>query len=486
MNTPNSQVPEIKLAKVGDKNHRRRGAGAVLYGSAGGSGASAVGVGMSLGKTLMLLAVVGGISGGAWQIGRMAAAGSDSAVRKDSPKRVFAENAPQHYDDLSGVIQSGDGKISNSLGYVSGSADGLTPEERAKKRAEEEAARKAQEEADKKTQEEANKQVATPDGAPDPNALVKDEKKLTPGKFGQLSSSFRNDKSNGLAGGGGLSGGMGRGFSNNDFGNLAKGQAGSVASYRNTSKARVSSAGKRSSVAQAHAKGFAKNQLLNAFALSKRAQATGKSESAAESAADAFEDNKGHGTVIDGPGLQTSAPTQLDDKPTTPPHPNQFVDQNGQIQHLADTGGHKHFKFQWMIDAVQAAMLAIAALTLAVMWEKHVLKGMAVGAAGAPAVVAHIKILLGIIAFLGVTIMSLGIALMAYTHDLITTGIIAVIGALIAVYASISLADIWGAQDFITHTEMQSVAAIPAVTGLLVSAGGYFAAQGIHAKQNMD
>ena len=149
---------------------------------------------------------------------------------------------------------------------------------------------------------------------------------------------------------------------------------------------------------------------------------------------------------------------------------------------------------------VSASHMFLAAV---VMYEKSVFKtesAAAVSAASTPATaatapglwtiangtLAHIKILLKITMALGVVIAGLGFALMGYTHDLITSGIIAAIGAVIAIYSYISLPDLTGTTETQMEAQMTAANAIPAVSGLMLSAGGAMSTQSLHSKIYMD
>ncbi|MDX6768051.1 MAG: hypothetical protein SF051_00850, partial [Elusimicrobiota bacterium] len=308
-----SQVPEFKIAKVGN-DRKRRGAGVpwlggsngggLFSGAAGGSGAAAGAAGLA-GK-IGVLALIGTLSAGAWQVGKSLRPDETGAAAK--PK-IFAGHDGKYSDaDLAGVIKDNRTTMPNSLGYVSGSMDGMTPEERARKEAEAaEAARLAEEEA-KKAEEEAAKEPDTVAGAPagmDPNALVKgmgeakDEKTGAFGKkFGALSSSFGGGSS--LAGGSGLAGGVTRGFSNANL--KTKGSNGKMASMRGGSNPTVSK-GARAKASNSNTKGFARRQLSNAYGLSRQAVSAGKGETSAQAASQAFDNNSGAGNVISGPGV---------------------------------------------------------------------------------------------------------------------------------------------------------------------------------------
>ena len=186
-----------------------------------GMGGAAVGAGLNFTK-MMLICLVSASGIGAVGLGRMLGNASSNEVAK--PK-LFATAPKQVAIKIEGDVTnlpSNPNTIPNSLGYLSGSKDGLTPEERAKKEADAAAAAEAQRVADEAAAKkaEAEKTAAAP--AVDPNALLasakadggkdaKDAKNTAFGKkFGSLSTSMGGGSA--LNGGSGLSGGMNRQF----------------------------------------------------------------------------------------------------------------------------------------------------------------------------------------------------------------------------------------------------------------------------------
>jgi hypothetical protein len=453
MDTQNSavtDVPNIRLAKVGKDRERKRGgagwlgargAGSGFGGAVGGSGAGAGFAGMSAAKVILSLVVAGSVSAGAWQFGRSFS--GPSANGKAAARKVFDDKDGGKYADTSNVMKT-QTTIPNSLGYVSGSTDGLTPEERAKRAAEAEAARVAADEAAKKDAEEQAKkdqEAASADSksAVDPatiaSTMAGKKPALGEGKFGRLGG-FGGG---GLSGGSGLSGGINRSFGGNADLGKPKINAGSMSAFRNTGKPGFTSAG-RSVAGRSKSKGFAKRQLDNAFAQSRQATSAGKSENAAASAASPFDNNPGQGNVIAGPGLNSGAGAGTADG-GTPMNPNagggpidsnagaacsqgMAPDINGNCQTIQTQAAKDDAQYQWMIQLAQALLVIIGILSLACL----VFKGKAWFEAIADAISA-------IIGALGVVVAGLGLAIMAMTGDKVMGGILTAIGALVAAVA---------------------------------------------------
>jgi hypothetical protein len=424
------QVPEFRIAKVG-RDRKRRGAGVPWFGGGGGAGAgvggsAAAGAGL-LGK-VGVLALIGTLSAGAWQVGR--------ALRPDetgggAKPRIFADSNGKYSDaDLANVIKDNRTTMPNSLGYVSGSMDGMTPEERARKEAEAaEAARRAEEEA-KKAEEEAAKEPADVAGSPagvDPNALLKGmadgAKEDKPGafgkKFGALSTSFGGG--GGLAGGAGLSGGVTRGFQNVDLAN--KGGAGKMASMRGNSSPSISKAA-RARVGASNNKGFARRQLSNAYGLSRQATSAGQGETSAQTAGQAFDNNNGAGSVISGPGVGNSGGGGSTDSggsvnPGTGSGGAINPDDNG--ANIPNQRGRNVTKYQGLVDIAKALMLVIALISIYITIAKAV-------PAWGWAVAGWLVTVVGA---LGAVVGLLGIAIMAQGEPIIG-GIFTAVGAVVA------------------------------------------------------
>ncbi len=443
------EIPNFKLAKVGKDRERKRGAAGWLSGGRGasgfggaaggagaGGGAGLFGLGTAATKALLTLLVSAIVSAGAWQYGKMVAAKYD-VNQKGSASKLFADKDGGKYADTSGVIKD-DNSIPNSLGYVSGSTDGLTPEERAKKAAEAEAARKAAEEAQKKADAEAAKQPETPKSNVDANAVAESavpKKGLTPGKFGAFGASLGSGS--GLSGGAGLSGGINRNFGAAS-GLGAKGQNGALSAFRGSSKP-SSAAAPKALVSKSSAKGFAKRQLDNAFAQSRQATAAGKGETAASSAAAPFDNNPGGGNVIAGPGVgnttggnsgMASSPNPTNTGgPTNDNSSNGAAcssadyapDQNGVCQKIATSAPKNDAPWQSLIKMAEILLAIIAVLAIVkLIVEKIPPYGPVIGQYIGYALIA-----------LGAIVTGLGIAIMAMGGDKMQGGIITAIGAFV-------------------------------------------------------
>lgn len=471
LNPATVEMPNFKLAKVGKDRERKRGgagwlnggrgAGSGFSGAAGGAGSGAgglFGLGASATKAILMLTVSAVVSSGAWQYGKMVAGRGDARAKGDAGKVFADKGGPQKYDDLSGVIKD-ENSIPNSLGYISGSTDGLTPEERAKKAAEAEAARKADEEAARKAAEDAKKEPATPAAAPaDANAIAESampKKGLTAGKFGQLGSSFGGG--GGLSGGSGLSGGINRNFgAASNIGN--KPQGGALSSFRNATKAASASA-PHALASKSKSKGFAKRQLDNAFTQSRQATSAGKGETAASSASTPFDNNPGVGNVIAGPGVGNNTGAGNHDNggmnPTDTGGPlgggngaacqsGYAPDINGNCQQIANTNGKKEAPWQSLIDIAEKLIMLVAILALLkLVLEKLPPWGTAIAAYLGYAILG-----------LGLIILGMGVAVMAEGGPLWQGGIIAAIGGFITYMAwpnsaalSTSQGIIWAGND---------------------------------------
>lgn len=369
-------IPEFKIAKVG-KDRKRRGGGLPFFGggsggggafsgAVGGSGAAA-GAGL-LGK-IGVLALIGTLSAGAWQFGK-ALRPDETGGPAEKPKLFASHDGKYSDEDLANVIRSNGSSIPNSMGYVKGSLDGMTPEERAKKEAEAaEAARLAEEEAKKAEAEAAAKEPANVAGAPagmDPNALMQntggDKKEGAFGKkFGALSSSFGSG--GGLAGGAGLAGGVNRGFSNAAL--KTKGNGGKMASMKGGSNPSISK-GTKARAGASNNKGFARRQLGNAFSLSRQASTAGKGETSAQAASAAFDNNTGAGNVISGPGVGAgTGGAGIDAGGSVNPNTGgSAIDPNDEAAPIANNKGKNVTKYQGLINAALMILAIIAVLAI--------------------------------------------------------------------------------------------------------------------------
>lgn len=408
-------IPEFKIAKVG-KDRKRKGAGLPFFGGGSGGGAFSGAVGGSgaaagaglLGK-IGVLALIGTLSAGAWQFGK--ALRPDETGGPSAKPKLFASHDGKYSDeDLANVIRSNGSSIPNSMGYVKGSMDGMTAEERAKKEAEAaEAARLAEEEAKKAEAEAAAKEPGNVAGAPagmDPNALMQntggDKKEGAFGKkFGALSSSFGSG--GGLAGGAGLAGGVNRGFSNAAL--KTKGNGGKMAAMRGGANPSISK-GTKARAGSSNNKGFARRQLGNAFSLSRQASSAGKGETAAQTASSAFDNNNGAGNVISGPGVGAgTGGAGIDAGGSVNPNTGgSAIDPNDEAAPIANNKGKNVTKYQGLINAALMLLAIISVLAiLAMIFDKK-----AWFETIAQAIKAVMVALAAIVTLLGVAIMAQG------------------------------------------------------------------------------
>ena len=220
-----SDVPTFKVARVGNDRKRKgggfsflRGGGTrgVWSGATGGSGAG-VGIGAGAGSgglsallagvtfskaMILLLVAVGGL--GAVSLGRMMGNTSNGTM-KPKAFSMASREAVKMEGDMSN-LPSNANTIPNSLGYLTGSTDGLTPEERAKKEADAAAAAEAQRIADEEAAKKAEKDNLA-GNAVDPNALLASAT-ADGGKGGGLGKKF-GSLSTSMGGSSSLSGGAG-------------------------------------------------------------------------------------------------------------------------------------------------------------------------------------------------------------------------------------------------------------------------------------
>jgi len=318
-----SDVPTFKVARVGNDRKRKgagfsflRGGGArgTWNGALGGSGAGGFGgagglagaFGMSFTKAILMIAAVGGLTSAAVLVGSMGGSGGDAGKKQ----AIFSGKGDIKLEGDTSNLPSNPNSIPNSLGYLTGSRDGLTPEERAKKEADAAAAAEAQRLADEEAAKKAEAEN-TAGNAVDPNAMLASAQAdggrggRSGGfdkKFGSLSSSFGGGSA--LSGGAGLSGGVNRSFGSS--GGVKKGAGGQMSAMKGGARPTTSKSA-RAAPSKSNTKGFARRQLANANALSRRASAAGKAENAAADAGSAFDNNQGAGNVISGPGVGSGA-----------------------------------------------------------------------------------------------------------------------------------------------------------------------------------
>lgn len=323
------EIPNFKLAKVGQKKERKGGGIPWLFGGKGAGGALVSGAGSGVVTTaakVLLAVLIASMGGGAYMVGKSLAP-QNVAKKPKAFAGVKEKEAKYAAADLAKVKKTE--AAPSGLALVSGSLDGKTPEQRAAEAAAAEAAAKAQAEADAKAAAEAAaKEQPTAAGVPagmDPAALAaaaaggadkdKDKKEGPFGsRFGKMASALGAGGSSALAGGAGLSGGVGRSF---DGGRLGS----------NLGIARSFSGGPRvgrTSAGSARASGFggrglAARQLAAANQLSNQAR-RGADETRASNASAAFDNNPGGNAVTGGGAGSGSNPANsvLSDPPSNP------------------------------------------------------------------------------------------------------------------------------------------------------------------------
>jgi hypothetical protein len=304
------QVPDLQLAKVGDRR-RRKGAGATWFGAssaasrsgAGGIWGSLSGIFGTSALKIGVALLVGTMGVGAYSVGKGMRPDESKYVRKS---QLFADkNAKPNYGDVSN-LPGGRTPSQNSVSMVSGSLDGLTPEERAAKEAKAAADAKAAAEAQAKADADAKaKEAASVPGAAVPGdprdlaaaqaaAAAKEKEKAAAfsQRFGELSKG-----GSGLSGGGGLSGGIGQGFAP-----LAK----NPGSLGNLAAMGANRAGQSASASQIRAsgnpgRGLAQSQL-NRAAMMTGATKSGVNETAATAAGVPFDTGAGASQLLSGTG----------------------------------------------------------------------------------------------------------------------------------------------------------------------------------------
>jgi len=460
-----SDVPTFKVARVGNDRKKKGGAFSFLRGGgtrggwqgatggAGGAGAGAAsgaggmlaGIGLNMSKMMLIMLVsVGGL--GAVGLGRMLGNSMNSDVKKPKTFSMASRDKIQMEGDMSN-LPSNANTIPNSMGYVTGSKDGLTPEERAKKEADAAAAAEAQRIAD---EEAAKKEAEQTAGNPavDPNALLASAKAdggadakggAFGKKFGALSSSMGGGSS--LSGGAGLSGGVNRQFGS--AGAMPRGAAGRLGASKGTSRPSYAKAG-GGKLASSKTKGFARKQLANANAYSRKGAAAGKGETSASDAGTAFDNNPGAGNIISGPGIgkgsgsgsgTDTTPNQVDSGGPTGGGGNQTVDCGADMRQDANgscvpvdlpTAKDSKPMLTMMANLVMGLMLVVAVLAaIAAISDKT--------GWGAITLSPGIKAAIGVI---GVVIALLGVAMMAM-GDYVTGGVATLIGAYVGYNAFI-------------------------------------------------
>lgn len=435
-----SDVPTFKVARVGEDRKRKGGAFSFLRGGsaprgawsgatggsglagAGGTGGLAGALGLNFTKLMMTIFLTASLGSAAVYLGARSAANVRSTPDKPA---LFADKGDIKLEGDTSNLPSTANTIPNSLGYLSGSRDGLTPEERAKKEAEAAAAAEAQRLADEEAarKEEQDRLAGNP--AVDPNALLASAQadgangggkgSAFGKKFGSLSSSMGGGSS--LSGGAGLSGGVNRQFGSS--GSIARGSTGKLSAMKGAARPSYSKSG-RARMASSKTKGFARKQLANANAYSRRGAAAGTGETSASDAGTAFDNNPGAGNVISGPGIgqgagsstgADSTPNSVNNggpmggDPTVDCGADHYQDQYGNCKKIKTQSGKDANPTVTMLAKIaQGLFIAIAALAVLAMIVEKTVYAYAMGVAFR----TIIGILGGIIALMGVAIMAMG------------------------------------------------------------------------------
>ncbi|MDD5302787.1 MAG: hypothetical protein PHS14_06715 [Elusimicrobia bacterium] len=451
-----SGVPTFKVARVGNDRKRKggglsflRGGGTrgVWSGVSGGSGAGGAAVnalGMSFSKVMLTIMLTAGIGSAAVYMGARSAANVGSSQAKKPVIFSHDKDDIKLEGDTSNLPSTAN-TIPNSLGYLTGSKDGLTPEERAKKEADAAAAAEAQRIADEEAAKKAEKDNLAGKPAVDPAALLasaqadggKGGKGSAFGKkFGSLSSSMGGGSS--LSGGAGLSGGVNRQFGSS--GSISKGASGQLSAMKGTSRPSYSKAG-GARLAASNTKGFARKQLANANAYSRRGSAASKGETASSDAGTAFDNNPGAGNVISGPGVGNGArPASAGDNTPNPgsssgngsPTGGGPVDCGANMYQTADgtcalipTNNGKDAKpmLTLMANIMMGCLLLIGVIAAIAIALDSTVYGAAISGIVKTAILA-----------LGVIVTGLGVAIMAM-GDYVTGGLGTLIGGIVSYMA---------------------------------------------------
>jgi len=446
-----SEVPTFKVARVGQERKRKgggfsflRGGGTrgVWSGAAGGSGAASA-TGMTLSKVMMIMLATSVIGTGAVYVGSRSAANSRVATTASKPL-VFAQDRVKIEGDTTNLPSSSN-SIPNSMGFITGSKDGLTPEERAKKEADAAAAAEAQRVADEEAaKKDAANTAANP--APNPADMLASAKADGGGgkaggfgkKFGALSSSMGGGSS--LSGGAGMSGGVNRQFGGG--GSIPKGNGGSMAAMKGASRPTYSKAG-NSKLAASRTKGFARKQLANANAYSRRGATTGRGESSSSDAGAAFDNNPGAGNTIEGPGIGKGKGAESGSEGTANPNANggptgggpQQVDCGPDRYQNAD-GGCSDLDVGPGKDA-KPALTMMANIVMGLLVGIGILSGLALLMDGTVFGIAWATMLKSVIAAMGAIICLLGVAMMAM-GDYFTGGVATLVGGVVTYMAYVS------------------------------------------------
>lgn len=492
-----SEVPTFRVARVG-KDRKRKGAGlswlrsggsrggfsgamggagegGAAFGALGGAGGAGGFFANSFIRAMLGIMLAGGIGATAMYVGSLSGDGSETVAKKTGP---FMDKDVKLEGDTSNLPGTNANQIPNSLGYLSGSLDGMTPEERARKAAEE-AARKAAEEEEARKAAEAEAAASKGNGAVDPNALLASAKadgnngggKLDK-RFGSLSSSFGGGSS--LAGGAGMSGGVGRGFGgmNGGAGAIKKGSTGQLSRGGTAARPSYSRAG-TGRAAGSNLKGFARKQLANANAYSRKGATASKGESAAYDAGTAFDNNQGAGNVISGPGIGSGGSPSGGSDGSVNPGPQsgptgdapaacnsgEAPNEAGVCTKIEDPKFTKDTKWDWLYKTAMGIMIALTVLAGIAIAANALNLFAGAGEAIKKAIGAAMVILGGILVVLGGMMMMM-------TGDKIAGGIVAAMGAWTAYQALIT-------PETVTGEGIKQVALKIFVPGII---GGFAAA----------
>jgi len=456
-----SDAPTFKVARVGQQRKRKggmfsflRGGGAgprgAWSGATGGSGAASVGggfsatalngFGLTFGKTMLVIIATSVIGSGAIFGGMLSA--SKSHMAAPAKPALFSQEKVKLEGDTSN-LPSNPNTIPNSMGFVTGSRDGLTPEERAQREADAAAAAEAQRLADEEAAKKAEAEQTAANAAPNPDELLasaKEDGKVAPGtafgkKMGALSTSMGGGSA--LTGGAGMSGGVNRQFAPKTAPAIPKAAAGSITAMKGGARPTYAKAG-NSKLAASKTKGFARRQLAHANAYSRRGAASGKGENAAADAGSAFDNNSGAGNIITGAGIGAGkggnggadatmnpnsgegGPTGGD--PTMDCGANNYQTADGGCAPIKETGGKDANPTLTLISNVVMAMLAMIGVIAAI--------AMASGPFG-PWMIPVLIAMGAIIGLLGIAMMAMG--------DYVSGGIAVATGGAVAYMAAFAL-----------------------------------------------
>lgn len=306
------QVPQLQLAKVGERKRRKGGALPFFSGSgaASHSGGGIWGTVSGIaGKSVLKIGITllaGAIGVGAYNTGKGMRPDPKQFERKPT---LFAskDEKPQYAASDVANLPGSSGSSQSSVGLVSGSRDGLTEEERAAQaKAAEEASKKAAEEQAKADAQASKEPGDVQAGMPDPVAAAKAaaEKEKAAAfnrKFGELSKGGGSS----LAGGGGMGSGIGRGFESLPKNKGTAGVMSSLGSNRagGTSSAKISSG-------RNPGRSLAQRQL-NRAVQSARQMTAGANETRVAAGAVPFDTSHGNSQLLSGTGGGSSGGSKV-------------------------------------------------------------------------------------------------------------------------------------------------------------------------------